>query len=309
MIDRYSPDLAPLLEQAQAAYRRRDDDEFAALLEKAIAVAPSRIDLHLCLANKHIQTDRPELAVAIYDGLFDTLRDDVDVLLLLAHWRRYLGDAGEADAVRWRLAGIRPDRAVDLARIWEAVDLWLGKPVSDKLPTLPKGTKKPAILVLGHKLADDGSILPALAERLEKALEAANRYPGAFMIVTGGLPRGGRVEAQAMREWLVERGIAEDRIHEEGYARDTVENLIFSRYILDMQAADAAVVVTSGYNVRRAGACLEVLSVDYGSDRPVFAVSSGKYEDDGKDRLKVYRDVLRAYGIPMMAAYPHLAER
>ncbi|MCD8140938.1 MAG: YdcF family protein [Planctomycetaceae bacterium] len=172
-----------------------------------------------------------------------------------------------------------------------------------------EGGEKPAILVLGHKLADDGSIRPALQERLEKALDAATRYPEAFLIVTGGQPRAGRVEAQAMREWLAERGVAEARIHEEGYARDTVENLIFSRYILDMHAADAAVVVTSGHNVRRAGACLEVLSVDYGSDRPVFAVSSGQYEDDGRDRLKVYRDVLRAYGIPMMAAYPHLAER
>lgn len=310
MACRYDSSLASILAQAHDAYRRRDDDGFAALLEQAIAIAPQRLDLHFCLANKHVQTDHPDLAAAIYERIYDQMPNDVDTLFLLAHWKRYLGDP-EAEAFRWRLAGLRPDKAVDLKRIWEAVDAWLERPVDAALPRLPEGVTKPAVVVLGHKLAPDGSILPPLRERLEKALEAAERYPASFLVASGGLPQAGQVEAQVMREWLTERGVAAERIHEEGYARDTVENLIFSRYIVDLHGADAVIVITSGYNVRRAGASMEVLAGNCGGGWPVYCVSGGAlaFQDDGKDRLKVYRDIIRAYGVPMMAAYPELAER
>lgn len=311
MTYRYDDGLAPLLAQARDAYRARDDDGFAALLEKAIAVAPQRVDLHLCLANKHIQTDRPDLAAAIYEALFERMPNDTDILFLLAHWRRYLGE--EAEAYRWRMAGLRPEKAVELAMLWEIVDKWLARPVASTLPRL-SAAARPAVVVLGHKLTEDGSIRPALLERLEKALEAAERYPQAFLVVSGGLPRAGAAEARVMRDWLLERDVAPDRVHEEGYARDTVENLVYSRFIVEMEGADSVTVITSAYNIRRAGASMEALAFSRGASWPVYAVAGGgetsaAFRDDGSDRLKVYRDILRAFGIPMMAAYPELAER
>ncbi len=52
----------------------------------------------------------------------------------------------------------------------------------------------------------------------------------------------------------------------------------------------------------------------YGEDGSVGSVAASGdsfsgWHDDGGDRLKLYRDALRAYGMPMMHTYPELAER
>ncbi len=117
-----------------------------------------------------------------------------------------------------------------------------------------------------------------------------------------------------MGEWLRARGVAGDRIHEEGYSRDLVENAVYSRHILDLLDIGAALVVNAAGNIRRTGAAFEAVARACGSAWSVRAVcASGRsfeqFADDGSDRLKLYRDAIRAHGVPMMAAYPELAER
>lgn len=308
---RYRSRLAGVLVEAGRAYRCREDEAFRALLNEAAELAPERLDLRNCLASHHIQNGRPESALAIYEEICDLVPADVDALFRLAHWRRFLGDAGGAEATRSSLFAIRPDRAAVLSRIWEILDAWFAKPVRDDIPNFGASALRPAILALGYALSVDGSPLPELLFRLEKTREAALRHPAAMIIVSGGLPRAGRAEAVVMREWLEAAGIPSGRIAEEGYSRDVVENLIYSRVIAAMNRVDEILIVTSAIDVRRAGASMEIMAGACGDSWVIQVVASaaGCCADTGDDRLKAYRDALRASGMPMMNAYPELAER
>lgn len=113
----------------------------------------------------------------------------------------------------------------------------------------PKGTY---LVVLGAGLTEDGKIRPVLEERLEAALRTAQRFPESPIVVTGGVPRNGITEAQAMKEWLVARGIPADRIIEEPRSTSTVENARFTNQVLLERGAAGAVLVTNRDHLRRA---------------------------------------------------------
>ncbi len=308
---RFRRGLAETLASASRAYRSRDDGAFRACLLKAVELAPERLDIRACLANHHIQTQRPDAALAVYEDIFRFFPTDAANLFRLAHWRRFGGDGAGAEAARRTLQAVRPSLADDLAFIWERLDAWFSAPVTDALPCFPESARRPAILVLGYALSMDGTMRPELRARLEKALLAAHNSPGAILVASGGVPRAGRAEAVLMREWLEERGVAPERIAEEGYSRDVVENLVYSRHMLGRDRRDAVLVVTSAPDVRRAGAGLEIMARVHGDAWTAQAVASSLdgFRDDGRDRLKAYRDALRAFGMPMMSAYPELAER
>ncbi|WP_232016805.1 YdcF family protein [Gordonia insulae] len=113
----------------------------------------------------------------------------------------------------------------------------------------PFGTR---IVVLGAALNRDGSMKPVLITRLQAALSLARAFPPAGIITTGGLPRGGRTEAQAMKWWLVAHGIPAGRIATENHSRSTVENARYTARILAAGRATGAVVVSSPTHVKRA---------------------------------------------------------
>lgn len=305
----YDPGLGALLAEAAIRYRAHDDGAVLELLGEAVRRVPHRFDIRLNLANYHIQLNAPERALEIFGEAVEMRPMDTESRIYLAHWLRYADRAGQAEDIRRALAVIQPCKAADLGKIWRHIDGWLGKPIGDALPRPP--SRRVAVTVLGYVLNDDGGMHPVLERRLEKALAAAAAYPEADIVVSGGVPKAGRVEAEVMRDWLIGRGVAAGRIHLEGYSRDIVENLIYSRNILDLLDPDLVVLITSAHNVRRAGAGLEILCWNNGSNWQVesIAPSVEGYLDDGRDRLKVYRDTLRAYGMPMMNSFPELVER
>lgn len=108
------------------------------------------------------------------------------------------------------------------------------------------------LVVLGAGLRGR-SVSPILARRLDRAVVEFRRRAGRPMLVVSGGRGPDEVctEASAMTRYLLERhGIPRDRIVLEERARNTRENLVFSRELFD--TADApAVVVTSGYHVLR----------------------------------------------------------
>lgn len=106
------------------------------------------------------------------------------------------------------------------------------------------------IVVLGTGI-EDGVPSPHLRMRLIAAMGAAERYPAAVIIPSGGQDAGQPVtEAQAMAVFMEERGIDADRIIIEPRATSTYENLIYSR---PLARGDSTVVVTSGFHTLRAG--------------------------------------------------------
>jgi uncharacterized SAM-binding protein YcdF (DUF218 family) len=89
------------------------------------------------------------------------------------------------------------------------------------------------IIVLGAGLRGDQPSL-TLKYRLNRAVEMAQRYPEARIIVSGGQGPGETItEAKAMMDYLVRRGVTKERILAEDRSTSTVENLVFSRRLLD----------------------------------------------------------------------------
>lgn len=313
----YAPRLKEVLVEAAAAYRRRDDPEVERLLREAVDLAPQRLDIHYNLASRYIQSGEALRALTCYRRVLSAAPDEVDALTYFAHWSRYSGETADAEEAWARLDEARPGRAADLRRIWDRIDAEAAVEVTDAIPfveqNLTRDGVSAAVVVLGFKLNPDGSMHDVMLARLAKGLAAAERFPLARVIVAGGVPAGGRVEAAAMREWLLARGVEERRVIEEGYARDVVENCLFSRQIMKIYRIGRALLVTSGVDVRRARVVMDVANWANGSQCRVGAIAStlggDEYAcDPGPCDIKIYRDALRAYGMPMMRVYPEMVE-
>ena len=89
-----------------------------------------------------------------------------------------------------------------------------------------------AIVVLGAGLRGDRPSL-LLRYRLDKAYEYACAHPDMLVVTSGGQGRDEWVpEGQAMRDYLIDKGLDPDRVLAETRSTSTEENFAFSRQIL-----------------------------------------------------------------------------
>ena len=109
------------------------------------------------------------------------------------------------------------------------------------------------VMVLGCQVVGE---VPSymLADRLDRSITVLNENPDTVCIVTGGQGRGEAItEAEAMRRYLVRRGISPDRIYIEDRATSTAENFRNSTEILaQLGISDGVAVVTSDFHQYRA---------------------------------------------------------
>lgn len=86
-----------------------------------------------------------------------------------------------------------------------------------------------------------------LTTRLDAALSLLKRYPNADCIVSGGQGSNEAIsEAEAMRRYLVSRGIAEERITLEDRSTNTSENLEYTFAILTGSESDSSAASKPG---------------------------------------------------------------
>jgi uncharacterized SAM-binding protein YcdF (DUF218 family) len=121
------------------------------------------------------------------------------------------------------------------------------------------------VVVLGSGLRPDGGVPPLLANRLERGRqvwavldrqERLDRRADEFkpmLIVSGGKGDDERVpEASAMASYLTTRGFPADRLLLEDQSRNTEENLLFSKAIMDeLRPGARAAIVTSDFHAFR----------------------------------------------------------
>ena len=85
------------------------------------------------------------------------------------------------------------------------------------------------VVILGSGVNEDGT--PTLISRLraDAALPYILEHPDADIITSGGTAAPDRMsEAESMKQYLIEQGVREDRIHTETQSSDTEENLRFT---------------------------------------------------------------------------------
>jgi len=155
-----------------------------------------------------------------------------------------------------------------------------------------------------------------LVARLRTTLSLAAADPSAMVVVTGGVERNGQTEASAMAQWLIEHGVREDRVVEDNYAKNTVENALYSAQILAALRVDVVTVVSSARHVRRGQVLLEVACSMRGPPHVEFDSVCCLDEGDAslddvarvsqEELLHIYRDALRVYGLWMFRSPPLL---
>ena len=108
-------------------------------------------------------------------------------------------------------------------------------------------------VVLGAAL-EDGQATEELQNRLELGLQYLAETDG-VLILSGGDPDGdGITEAQVMADWMESHGADLSRVYQEDQARDTRENLQFSRSLAQSLGLETqtVLILTSDYHQTRA---------------------------------------------------------
>lgn len=241
---------------------------------------------------------------------------------MINYYRNYPDECG-VDLARLNaaLAETDPDRA----EAWEKIMdywAWLNAEMDPQADTLPEGLPEDdslAIVVMGFELNKDGTIRQELVGRLETALRAAQQYPNAYILCTGGATaRNNRyaTEAGQMAAWLKEQGIDETRIIVENQSISTVQNAQFSCKILSSEypQVQQLVMVTSDYHLARSSLLFyaqAVLSAWESGTEPLDIVGNLGYQAGytGSETLTAQAtDLSTLIGLPLDRSKPTLSK-
>ncbi|TQR20585.1 YdcF family protein [Psychrobacillus vulpis] len=141
--------------------------------------------------------------------------------------------------------------------MWMLTSKWL----DDGLEPKADGSNEYAI-VLGAKVKKGNIPSLALQYRLESALDYATKYPHVKIVLSGGQGSDEEIEeAVVMKNYLLENGIAEDRLIVEDQSTSTYENLLYSQKLLPDDVTSVT-IITSDYHLQRAKILAEKLNWD-----------------------------------------------
>lgn len=119
------------------------------------------------------------------------------------------------------------------------------------------------MIVLGAKV-NGTEISNTLKLRLDKAIEYYNKHKSVNIIVSGGQGNDENItEALAMKNYLISNGVNSNNIIEENKATTTLENIIYSKKILDnMNNKGKVLIVTSDYHLFRGRLIASILGIE-----------------------------------------------
>ncbi len=122
------------------------------------------------------------------------------------------------------------------------------------------GYGKDYIIILGCAIKKDGTLYPLIRGRVDRAIQFWKEQKEATGKIATFIPSGGKgsdeilSEAQAMTNYLLEQGIPKEYIIPETNSKTTLENMKFSKEIIEERDKDAKVVFsTTNFHVFRSG--------------------------------------------------------
>lgn len=119
---------------------------------------------------------------------------------------------------------------------------------------LPKGEVN-FVIVPGCGIFPSGNLTLSLINRLETARKYLGEHPDAVCIVSGGQGKREPVsEAEAMKEYLVSKGVDASRIALEATSHNTKQNMAYSAEVMQTLypgREKTAVIATSGFHIFR----------------------------------------------------------
>ncbi|WP_059173128.1 ElyC/SanA/YdcF family protein [Bacillus sp. FJAT-27445] len=226
-------------------------DVVEAAYKEATILDPHSVDLKLSLASTQIIQKKIPEALTTYRQILNLEPDHYYANLLYGVYSKINGDEGTYKKSISKLRQIDNHKTKEYLEKFDTTEDILKTKFNTSVPAKLPG-KDHAIVILGYALADDGTMREPLIERLKAGLAVAKQYPNSKIIVTGGVPKEGITEADAMNKWLNANGIAADRIIMENKSTDTVENALFTTAILEKEGLKDVTLVTSASHMRRA---------------------------------------------------------
>lgn len=145
---------------------------------------------------------------------------------------------------------------------------WLMDGLESRFPVPDLPPKLDGIILLGGFLDQDATrwrgepTVNADATRLITFLALARRYPEAKLVFTGGsgiLREGEPSEASVVRQILAAIGFDQARMIYEDRSRTTWENALFTKRMIDPQAGQRWLLVSSAYQLPRAVGCFRAV--------------------------------------------------
>ena len=128
---------------------------------------------------------------------------------------------------------------------------------------------KDFVIVLGCKVREDGSLTPILRARVDRAIEFAKEQKekagkNIIFVTSGGQGQDEAIsEAEAMKNYLIEKGINEEDIIIENKSTNTLQNMRFSKNKIDEINRDAKIIFsTTNYHVFRSGVIANSEGID-----------------------------------------------
>lgn len=119
---------------------------------------------------------------------------------------------------------------------------------------------KDYVIILGSKIRENGTLTPILQARVDKAIEFAKEQKEKSNRRIVFVPSGGKgkdeiiAEAEAMNNYLIEKGICPEDIIVENKSKNTLQNMKFSKQKIDEYNKDGKIIFsTTNYHVFRSG--------------------------------------------------------
>lgn len=175
---------------------------------------------------------------------------------------------------------------------WTSLGAMMLTPLEERFQRPPLPQKVDGIVVLGGgfeggiNLVRGGYELSSGGDRMVETAILARRFPQAKVVVSGGngsLFLDGEGDADTAPRLLVPLGVSADRLVLEDKSRNTYENAVFSRKLVEPKPGETWLLVTSAFHMPRAKALFDKA----GFPTVPWPVD---YRTSGKEGVGLFRD-------------------
>jgi uncharacterized SAM-binding protein YcdF (DUF218 family) len=125
-----------------------------------------------------------------------------------------------------------------------------------------KPKKSDCIIILGCSVYGTNPS-PFLQSRLMEGINLFKQGYADHIIVSGGKGPGEDIsEAEAMKKYIISKGLKEENVIIEDKSRTTMENLTFSKEKMKEKNFNSAIVVSNKYHLKRVSLMAKKLKID-----------------------------------------------
>lgn len=144
--------------------------------------------------------------------------------------------------------------------IYFSIWIWVASRVN-----IDTKTKSDTIIVLGARIYLHPNVLnPCMSTRVDQAINLYNHKYASKIIFSGGVDKeDGTIEAEAMKQLAIAKGISESDILTESKSASTYENIENSQSLMKQNHLNTAIIVTEPFHTPRTSLVAQKLNLNF----------------------------------------------